>query len=720
MTPGSASGAGGSGALGGSAAPGAPGAGGSYAPNGPSAENPTGEMIEPFQPIGVPVYVRKVKNLMTGLAPTDDEVSAVSTAKDPRAALQGLIDGWSATPEFEHKLLVLFGNMFQQTGFTPTEDFKPQLLENGGFDLGPLGVYGDTAFPQLVRNLEESFARTALEIVRAGEPFTNVLTTQRFMMTTALKSLYLQIEMPNDQPFNFRGSMNTTPKLMWSVDMSGTVIPLEDTLDPSSPNHMVFDDEPPVNAVGFELTPTCRGDMRVNMFTGYAQLFQRLIGVTPRYPYAAMPECWEHASKPVFTDSDVSDWQMVSIHSLASGESRIEPYDLPALRSATELGLALPRVGFFTTPAFLALWNTNDSNQHRVTANQTLLVATGQGFTSSSSIVPASTVGLDADHAVEGSECYGCHKSLDPLRQFWANQFDYNDRNDFPARRFGGMPNPRPTTTGGALAFGDVNGSGTTMTDLGAMLAQMKDGDLSRFGLAMAQQLCFFADSASCQESDPEMQRVVRAFQDAHYDFKVLVRELLSSPLVTGAANTETFAARNVTVSIARREHLCAALSARLHKPDLCALEVAFPFSRGGRGGAMGTTDPYAVQRATFRLAGSVATEGFSRGSELPVTPSEPTLFYRAASELLCENIAAQAVDATDSPYSSSAVDTSLAGMVEQIMGYTPSDTHHAMALQILHEHFDEARGTGASATDAMRSTFALACQSPTSLAFGL
>ena len=408
MVPGSNTGASGSGALGGSQAPpGAPGSGGSYAPGGPSAENPSGEVIEPFEAISVPAYVRKVKNLMTGMAPTDAEVSAVSTAADPRIALQGLIDGWSATPEFEHKLLVLFRNVFQQTGFTPTEDFKLQLLENGGFDLGPLGVYGDTAFPQLVRNLEESFARTALEIVRADEPFTNVLTTQRFMMTTALKSLYLQIEMPNDQPFNFRGNMNQTPKLMWSVDMSGTVIPLEDTLDGSSANHMVFDDEPPVNAVGFELTPTCRGDARVNMYTGYAELFQRLIGFTPRYPYAAMPECWEHASKPYFTDEDLSDWQMVAIHPLAGGEARLEPYDLPTLRTTTELGLALPRVGFFTTPAFLALWNTNDSNQHRVTANQTLLVATGQGFTSSSSIVPASTVGLDADHAVEGSECYG-------------------------------------------------------------------------------------------------------------------------------------------------------------------------------------------------------------------------------------------------------------------------------------------------------------------------
>jgi len=54
-----------------------------------------------------------------------------------------------------------FRNSFQQTGFTPNEDFKPQLLENGGFDFGPLGIYADDAFPRLVQNLQDSFALTA-------------------------------------------------------------------------------------------------------------------------------------------------------------------------------------------------------------------------------------------------------------------------------------------------------------------------------------------------------------------------------------------------------------------------------------------------------------------------------------------------------------------------------------------------------------------------------
>jgi hypothetical protein len=57
--------------------------------------------------------------------------------------------------------------------------------------------------------------------------------------------------------------------------------------------------------------------------------------------------------------------------------------------------------------------------------------------------------------------------------------------------------------------------------------------------------------------------------------------------------------------------------------------------------------------------------------------------------------------------------------MVVTIMGYTATDPHHDAALQILHAHYTEAIASG-TATNALRSTFSLACQSPTSVAFGL
>lgn len=198
-------------------------------------------------------------------------------------------------PLFRAKLLVFFKNAFQQTGFTPTEDFKPQLLENGGFDFGPFGrtAVGDDAFTRLVQNLEESFARTALQLVTEKRPLSEVLTTRRFMMTTGLKSLYLQIEMPNDQPFAFTRRATNAQPLAWKLDYSGNAIPLEQSLDPNSPNYMVFDDQAPVTASalggrgGGMMFQNCRGGTAVDAmgmpvasaaFNGNAMLFQRMLG----------------------------------------------------------------------------------------------------------------------------------------------------------------------------------------------------------------------------------------------------------------------------------------------------------------------------------------------------------------------------------------------------------------------------------------------------------
>jgi hypothetical protein len=235
---------------------------------------------------------------------------------------------------------------------------------------------------------------------------------------------------------------------------------------------------------------------------------------------------------------------------------------------------------------------------------------------------------------------------------------------------------------------------------------------VSPFSLTVAQQLCYLANSAGCLETDPEFRRVAIAFQNDNFQFPTLIRELFSSPLVTNAATTMTTDQNGVNISISRRDQICASLSNRLAIPDICALAVPLPSS---------------TQNTTLKIVNSVATDAFSRGSEIPVTPSDPTLFYRAASEMLCENVAGKVVDVSGSMYQSSSYTTAISDMVSRIVGYPPADSHYAMAVQILTEHYMNAlsstQNTGSStakATNALRSTFALACQSPTSLSFGL
>jgi hypothetical protein len=668
----------------GSGGAGTTGAGAAYGTDGGAAGNGGGFT----SPLSTFAALRKIKNVLTGLPPTDAEIASYTDA----TALQTLINGWMALPQYQDKMMFFFSNAFQQSSLAVL-NFEFQLrMRPGAFDL-PYAIFGDSAFPMLFQNMQQSFARTCLQIISSGQPFTNILTTKQFMMTTALMSMYMQIEMPYDiHTFDWKFNHGTRPALA-------------DTLNPSSSNYMVWGYAAPTTTTGKGPSgTTCAGDStKISTYPGSTNLFHVLLGVVDRDSSnngqgTTNLGCFEHAIQPYFTPSDTSDWRLVTITNTGTP---IKSYDLPSLRATSTLSSKLPRVSFFTTPSFLAIWNTNDSNQHRVTANQALLGALNEGFTDAATSIPTppSAIGLDGTHAVTGSVCYGCHKSLDPMRQFWANSYDYNDQ-------------VGAAISGNAsFGFGDVTQNGTTLVDFGTFVGQVTDTQVAgqsvnRFALAMTQKLCFFADSAQCEETDPEMRRIALAFQNANYDFPTLVRQLFSSPLVTAAADTATFDQDGITISITRRDQLCSALSNRLGKSDICQIVVPTPTG---------------VTTALNRLAGSIDADAFSRGSQVPVTSSEPNLFYRAASELVCEAVAAQVVDATTgSVYSSSSYQTAIADMVVKIMGVPASDPHYADVLSALQTHYTAAIAAKATPTSALRSTFSAACQSPTSLAMGI
>jgi hypothetical protein len=683
----------------------------------------------PFQAQSSASYVRKVKNLLTGMAPTDAEIAAATDS----AALATLIDGWMALPQFQPKMIKFFRNVFQQSQFAVT-DWEFQLrMRPGAFDL-PYGEYGDQAFPMMFQNIEEGVARTAFNYVATGQPLTNILTTSQFMMTTGLMSLYLQIEMPYDiHTFNWTFNQGMRPAIA-------------DTLDPTSPNYMMWGYAPATTVSFPRVTQqkngvACEGSSTISTFPGNTNLYNVLLGVVPRDtgPTGDTIVCFEHAIQPYFTPQDQSDWRLVTLRPLAAGETELRAFDLPAIRgiaASGSLGLKSQRVGFFSTPAFHAVWNTSASNSHRVTVNQSLLAALGEGFTSINVQLPPQPVtatGTDAVHSVAGSVCATCHTYLDPMTVFWNDIYSFNDvptSYNFPAK-----------AAAAGFSFADVNQTGTSLTQFGQFLGQVTDVDpngtvdVNRFALNIANQLCFFANSAPCGEDDEMFRQIVLDFQNANYNFKTLVRELLSSPIVTAAADTQTATDNGgVVVSISRRDQFCDALSNRLGIADLCNIEMPTP---------NGTDVGNAAQNVT-RLAGSISADEFSRGSQTPVTPTTPNLFFRGAVELVCENLATRLVDATGGPYAStsqSTVTAAIESMVSTIMAYSPGDPSYAGAVSILQAHYAAAvaptgttlsapfpvapattapKGGGASPTNALRSTFVAACESPTSVSIGL
>jgi len=657
---------------------------GANPPGGGTPENPE-VPTTPWEPVAPRVYLTKVKNLLTGVSPTPAELAAVTA--DP-SALKGMIDGWVASPEGQAKLRVFFMQAFQQTQITRNE-LVDQIGNGDGLD------GNGNAQNNLVANIKESVARTALAWTAAGKPLNELARTRKLQLTTALVSYlaYVDARGVTDQ-----GSVRDRYYLSLSTierpDAGFTVqlgVPTG-AVNPANLQTQVWGVQPATADAG--TFPACatapNSTTRALKPRGNfsRDLFNLLLGHVPDDPSFAgtgtLP-CRAFNTAPQFMDADFTDWREVTMRAPASGEAPSPFWDLAKLRSSTEVVLTLPRAGFSTTPAFFANWQTNASNQNRVTMNQTLIVALGKSFDGNGSTVPISENGLDEEHASDPA-CYACHRTLDPMRQFFRQSYTV---------QYGLQTDAGVIAQNGEFAFDGVTATGTGrgVLDLADQLATHP-----RFAAAWAQKLCTWADSAPCSEDDPEFLRVAAAFHDSGHDFRVLAREMLSSPLITGTAGTKTFTDRGYVVSIARADHLCAALASRL-----------------------GLSGPCQVNGTARNLSGTLPADAYSRGSEAPVLTSDTSLFYRSITENLCRTLADQVVDVGTTPrFSSKTPGPAVDDMVRTVMVLVDGDPRQAGAATILNEHYAAAVKTGATARDALKSTFVLACSSPTAVSVGL
>jgi len=231
-------------------------------------------------------------------------------------------------------------------------------------------------------------------------------------------------------------------------------------------------------------------------------------------------------------------------------------------------------------------------------------------------------------------------------------------------------------------------------------------------GMAWTRKMHLWANSVDLDDTDPEAIRVANAFATSGYNVSTLVRELFSSPLITFAAPTQTTTKNGVTLSIARRDQLCAALSNRLGLPDVCGLT---------------TTPPTAMQAAVAAPAVLIPVDTYYRAFALASLPTNPDLFFRQSVEAVCTLVAQQVIDAPTGPskYSSTAADAAITDFVTTIMALPPSDPRAAQARAILADNFAASQlpsdmGPAASASEALQGTFVLACISPGSVLVGM
>src|ERR1700712_4594229 len=132
-------------------------------------------------------------------------------------------------PMYRSKLQTFFELAFQQTQIS-INDLADQSYPR------QVDLNGSTR-PLLLANVRESFARTVLQLMDEGRPFTEVLTTRRFMMTPALLEMYGflgQWEVDNDGKVTDRLRL-LNPKLSLTVESAAGPLSLAETLNVSGP-----------------------------------------------------------------------------------------------------------------------------------------------------------------------------------------------------------------------------------------------------------------------------------------------------------------------------------------------------------------------------------------------------------------------------------------------------------------------------------------------------
>jgi len=649
----------------------------------PIGEKPSEPNVPPppFDPQPPEAYVAKIKDLMTGEAPSTAEIQAV---KDDPRALAGFVDGWRKGASYRGKLQTWLASAFQQNQIQDT-DLNDQ---SGVTSLS--GLIGTPATTLLKEALNTSFAMTMLQLINEGKPFTAATTTRTYMMSTAMM-VYMAFLDAN--PVLDDGKKPTDswisrrfPGVQTTITRAGTAT------DPTPSSPSAFDPTS-ANFMKFTFAPIDKGIDNCN--AAYAYKNQEAIARPFSILFGRPAQNCNGRIASLIQDSDWTDHRMVTIRTAKSDNEHALYFEVAKLRNSKELVLGSERVGFMTTPGFFGTWGTNESNAFRVTANQTLITALALTFIEEGSSIPLDDSNLDDEHAQKGTPCYGCHVTLDPMRDFF--------RQDY-----GLLYGPRPTvelvTKGipleGSFSADDslpVRGSGVAA--LGDALANHP-----RFALAWALKLCHLANSGFCLADDPELERIAKVFQTSNFNFNVLVKEIFSSPIVTFASRTKTGEEYGAIMSVARKDVLCDRLSMRLRQPDVCNLEGKSLLRTKLQNLAMGLPDA-----------------GYARGEVAPVLPKDPNLFFVSATDGICEALSRELVENTRTGvWTFVERDKAIADFSRALLGLDDGDPLKAASDAILQKHVDDALAAAASKGDALRSAFVVACTSPLSTSFGL
>src|SRR6185436_11906378 len=112
----------------------------------------------------------------------------------------------------------------------------------------------------------------------------------------------------------------------------------------------------------------------------------------------------------------------------------------------------------------------------------------------------------DEMHVDPTTACYGCHRTLDPMRDFFRASYTVTYSMQYDAVERAKM---------GVFELESAKVSGKGVGDLAQAMAAHP-----RFATAWTQKLCRYANSSSCVEDDPEFLRVAAVFQASGFSWR--------------------------------------------------------------------------------------------------------------------------------------------------------------------------------------------------------
>jgi hypothetical protein len=264
----------------------------------------TVELPPTFESVGPESYVSKVKNLLTGLGPTDAELQAVRADEQ---ALTGLIDEWMKTPQFQARMLRFFSNAFQQgqlnraslIEMAPDAPISDRMLGNIQVQLPADGVAaGDGRRSAVHRGPDH---RPVHDDGPAGDAAVRSWTTA----TPAIQN---------------RGTdyiTTTNPNFKFTLSNKSGPIPLEKTLDPLDPLFMNWY-LPAAPSAGVYRPAGLHPAIRLGCISSCLVRSWPATGV-----------CLQSFATPSqFADAEYDSWRMVTVRQPKPGEPATLFYDL--------------------------------------------------------------------------------------------------------------------------------------------------------------------------------------------------------------------------------------------------------------------------------------------------------------------------------------------------------------------------------------------------------